>query len=348
MRKVITRSVPALAPPTQEDRRLADAGPSTAEENARWMQAWEAMNALEVVQPPGTAPDAGPAISVAAWNLERCKHVEASAEVLAARNADVVLATEIDWGCARSGQRHTTRELAALLGHGYAFATEFVELALGDARETESHAGETNLHGLHGNAVLSRFPIGRTATLPLDDGGLWYVNDLKQGQRRIGGRNAVAAEVLAPQGSFFAVAAHFESESDPAERAGAAERLLAVLLPLAGDAPIVIGGDFNCFELSRQGLDHETMMERPEIAEPFFAVMRRAGFAWRETNAAGATTRRHPWQSPDRPLLKIDWLFARGFAGSEPWIAPALSPDGIVLSDHEPIGASLIAPPAVA
>ena len=346
MRQVITRSVAALAPPSAEDRRLADAGPSTAEENDRWMRAWEAMNALEVVQPPGPAAEAGAPIAVAAWNLERCKHVEASAAVLAARSADLVLATEMDWGCARSGQRHTTQDLAAALGLGYAFATEFVELALGDARETESHAGEANLHGLHGNAVLSRFPFGRTAILPLDDGGLWYVNDLKQGQRRIGGRNAVLAEILAPQGAFFAVAVHFESQSDPDERAASAERMLAALLPLAGDAPIILGGDFNCVELSRQGLDHRMMMEEPERAEPFFAVMRNAGFDWRETNAPGTTTRRHLWQPSDRPLLKIDWLFSRGFAGSGPWIASALSPEGVVLSDHEPIGASLVPLPA--
>lgn len=343
MREVITRAVPSLDLPPADERLAAAAGPATQAENDRWMSAWQAMNALERVQPLADRGEtARQPLAVAAWNLERCKHVEPSAALMAARGVHIVLATEMDWGCARSGQHHTTRALASLLGMGYAFGTEFVELALGDARETAEHVGETNLHGLHGNAVLSRFPLGRAALIPLDDGGAWYASDLKQGQRRIGGRNAVAAEILVPGGTIWAAAVHFESESTPAMRARSAERLLAGLLPLAGDAPIVIGGDFNCFELSRQGVDPQAMLDFPDPVEPFFGVMRQAGLAWREANAVGVTTRLHPWQptAPGKPLLKIDWLFARGLAASNPWIEPALGPDGTVLSDHEPIGAS--------
>jgi hypothetical protein len=69
-----------------------------------------------------------------------------------------------------------------MLGFGHVFGVEFVELALGDGRETDECAGQSNLHGLHGNAVLSRFPFDRVALIPLDGGGAWYVSDLKQGQ----------------------------------------------------------------------------------------------------------------------------------------------------------------------
>ncbi|MGL5115275.1 MAG: endonuclease/exonuclease/phosphatase family protein, partial [Beijerinckiaceae bacterium] len=298
MRHVITDLVDALPLPSAEERHAADMGPSTQAENDRWMDGWRCMNALERVQPPSPAAAAAD-LRVAAWNIERCKHVEATADLLEARGVDLVLATEMDWGCARSGQRHTTAEVAAALGLGHVFGVEFVELALGDTRETAEHAGETNLHGLHGNAVLSRHPIGRAALIPLDDGGQWYVSDMKQGQRRIGGRNAIAAEILLPQGAIWAVAVHFESESSPATRGEAARRLLAGLKPLVGDQPVVIGGDFNVFDLSRQGLDDAAMFARPGSVEPTFDVFADAGFDWRQSNAPGATIRRHPWQSQE-------------------------------------------------
>ncbi|MBT7205226.1 MAG: hypothetical protein HN867_17330 [Deltaproteobacteria bacterium] len=66
------------------------------------------------------------------------------------------MATEVDWGMARSKHRHTTKELAERLGWGYAFRVEFVELGLGDPPETAEFNGVPNEHGLHGNAILSR------------------------------------------------------------------------------------------------------------------------------------------------------------------------------------------------
>jgi endonuclease/exonuclease/phosphatase family metal-dependent hydrolase len=342
MRAIVSACVEALSTPPAGERMAAAAGPMTQSEHERWMQRWSCMHALEVKQaPPVPTVSAEPA-KVVAWNLERCKHVEASASLIAARRADVVLATEMDWGCARSGQRHTTADLAAALGLGSVFGVEFVELALGDARETAEHAGEQNLHGLHGNAVLSRFPIGRSVLIPLDDGGLWFVSDLKQGQRRVGGRHAIAAEILAPAGAFWAVSAHFESQSTPDSRAAEARRLLDGLEEVANGAPIVIGGDFNVLELSRQQLSDEEMFAAPEKVEPSFANFRQAGFAWTDCNAPGTTTRPHPWQPQDKPRLRIDWLFARGMTGRRPWIMPALGLNGTVISDHDAIGAEFI------
>jgi endonuclease/exonuclease/phosphatase family metal-dependent hydrolase len=341
MRSIITDLLAELPPPSQADRTEAAKGPSTQAENDRWMRDWVCMNALECVQPPTGAAQMDRALTVAAWNTERCKHVDESAAVLAGYKVDLVLATEMDWSCARSGQRHTTADLAGKLGLGYVFGVEFVELSLGDARETAEHAGETNVHGLHGNAVLSRFPIGRVALVPLDDGGQWYISDLKQGQRRIGGRNAIAAEIVAPFGSLWAVSVHFESESTPQTRADAAQRLLAGLATVAADAPMIIGGDFNVFELSRQDLTAAEMLEHPDRVEPTFRVFREAGFDWQDANAPGETTRLHAWQPRDRHLLKIDWLFVRGLGSENPWIAKALGTGGRVLSDHEPIGTTI-------
>lgn len=341
MRPMITDTVPSFTLPSLDERMAADIGASTQAEHDRWMAAWPCLTALECVAPPAPSAPLGGPVRVAAWNLERCKHVEASAAVLLARGVDIVLATEMDHGCARSGQRHTTADLAAALGLGYVFGVEFVELALGDALETRTHAGEMNAAGLHGNAVLSRFPILKAALIPLDDGGKWYVSDLKQGQRRIGGRNGIAALLDTPDGPLWAVSIHFESESTPVSRGEAARRLLDGLATLTPAAPTVLGGDFNVFELTRQGLTDAAMFEAPGQTEPAFDVFAEAGFGWRGVNAPGMTTRLHPHDAPDKPLLRIDWLFTRHLEASAPWIAPALGADGTVLSDHEPIGATL-------
>ncbi len=339
MRAIVSACTDRLSTPPAEDRMAAAVGAATPSEHDRWMSRWPCMNAVEKRQPPRGAAVSGNHFKVVAWNIERCKHVEASAALLDQHRVDIVLATEMDWGCARSGQRHTTADLAAALGLGYVFGVEFVELALGDARETTEHSEEQNLHGLHGNAVLSRFPIGRASLIPLDDGGLWFVSDLKQGQRRIGGRNAIAAEILAPGGTFWAVSAHFESESTPETREAATRRLLNGVAQVTDGAPVVIGGDFNVFELSRRGLDDEEMFSAPERVEPSFAVFREAGCDWKGINAPGPTTRPHPWQPQDMPRLRIDWLFARGMTGYSPWITPAVGVHGEVLSDHDAIGA---------
>ncbi|CAN1560655.1 ElsH Metal-dependent hydrolase [Rhabdaerophilaceae bacterium] len=341
MRRVLTNVLPSLESPPLAERQAADTGPSTQSEHDRWLAGWACMNTLECVQPSQDAASQPGALRVAAWNLERCKHVEASAHALKERQVDLVLATEMDWGCARSLQRHTTADLAQQLGMGYVFGVEFVELAIGDARETFFYAGVENRHGFHGNAVLSRFPIVQAALIPLDEGGLWFVSDLKQGQRRVGGRNAIAAKLDTPLGSISAVAVHFESESTPLMRAAQSQRLLDAVNELAGIDPVIVGGDFNVFELSRQRLDDVAMFAAPETVEPSFAAFREAGFAWETANAPGTTTRPHPWQPEDKLRLKIDWLFVRGFSASDPWIDPAVASDGTVISDHDAIGVTL-------
>ena len=110
---------------------------------------------------------------IAAWNAERCKYLPESAALLAGIGADVVLLSELDVGMARSGNRHTPRELARALGSGYLFGVEYVELGLGDNREKAWHAGQSNQSGLHGNGILSKAgthgllnELGKLAPIP--------------------------------------------------------------------------------------------------------------------------------------------------------------------------------------
>src|SRR5215207_7344534 len=66
------------------------------------------------------------AVRTTAWNIERGTHLDELLRVLRehevmSRSA-VLLLTELDYGMARSGNRHVAREIAEGLGMAYAFA----------------------------------------------------------------------------------------------------------------------------------------------------------------------------------------------------------------------------------
>ncbi len=342
MREILRRTVGGLTSPSPEDRADASASRGSAEAHGRYQSGWTCLNEIELAPPAaGTAPTLN--LIVAAWNVERCKHVEHSAGVIRQVGADVVLATELDHGMARSSQRHTTRDLAAALGFGYAYGVEFVELGTGDVHETREFAGQENLHGLHGNAILSRWPLEDVAVIPLDDGGYWYVQAPKNdGQYRVGGRMAVAARIATAAGPLLLVSVHLESESDAAGRAEQIDRLLSGLRTAYGDGPAVIGGDLNTNGFLREGLSGKTMLADPEPVEPCFAAFQADGFDWRACNTGGITTRRPPWAPADLPLKTLDWLFTRGVAATSPAVHAALSDTGDYLSDHELISARIL------
>lgn len=104
---------------------------------------------LQRVEAPATGlsePLAFP-LSVAAWNLERCYAVEASTALLAQAKVDIALLSEVDNGMARTGHRHTSRDIAQGLGMCHAFGVEFLELELGAAVELEYCTDNFNRHG---------------------------------------------------------------------------------------------------------------------------------------------------------------------------------------------------------
>ena len=134
-------------------------------------------------------------LRLAAWNAERLKYGAASAALLGALDLDIILLSESDVGMARSGNRHTTADLAAALDMGYAYGVEFVELGLGDDREQPWHKGQRNHVGLHGNAILSRLPLHDLALIRLDlaaaGSRIASTASRRRSQRRLGGRMAV-------------------------------------------------------------------------------------------------------------------------------------------------------------
>jgi endonuclease/exonuclease/phosphatase family metal-dependent hydrolase len=284
------------------------------------------------------------ALGVVFWNAERLEFVGESAAFLEAARADVLL-VEVDVGMARSGNRHTVRDLAERLGVGWCFAVEFVELDLGDARERNRHAGSSNEAGLHGAAILSRLPLERPALVRLEASGRWF--DGSFGERRVGGRIALLAEVRAIGGPVLLAAAHYESRTDPADRLEPTRLLLDAIDAHAPGRPVLIGGDLNTstFDLATErdepavtaalAAEPRRLVE-PEPFEPLFAFAAARGYGWRECNLPAVPTQRtRPDGTPREPFGKIDWSLARGLDCRDPRVLPAVDARGVAISDHE-------------
>ena len=327
---LVTRTVPRLKGPSAAWREAALAAPGDA--HARLFLECEALGAVESPGGGAAGREAGP-LRVLSWNAERLKYLKSSALRLRPLEADVILLTELDRGMARSGNRDTVGELASLLGMAHCFALEYVELELGDSRERAWHAGTANREGLHGNGILSRRPIEAAGMVRLERDGAWF-DGSRNGERRIGGRNAALARIA---GITFA-AVHLESHSDPEDRARQTERLLDAMDGFAGSDPIVIGGDFNTATVGhglKGGLTAERLCN-PVLFEPLFSVMARRGFSWETANEMGAATQRtRPDGTPEPPFGRIDWLFVRGLEAREASTLAAVDEAGLAISDHE-------------
>ena len=170
-----------------------------------------------------------------------------------------------------------SRELANLLGMNYAYGVEFIELdpiyfdletiepdeSLNAPQGVDAHA----YRGLHGSAILSRYPIRNARILRLPVCHDWYegerngVAQLEKGRRwtitaafrerisrevRHGGRMALLSEILVPalpSGRVTVVATQLENKTTPGCRRDQLTDLLQIIHPAS--QPVILAGDFN-------------------------------------------------------------------------------------------------------
>lgn len=217
------------------------------------------------------------------------RNLEAVAALLDTLAADVVLLQEVDRGTERSGREDQLAVLERLAGMKGAFGRSL------------DYQG-----GAYGIAVLSRWPIERSAVVPLT---------VEPPQERAGGsyeaRVALHVVVRAPDGPLHVLNTHL----DPAGTATYRRQELVGLMAHAaravpGDAALVVGGDLN------------TRPPTDEIAALGLALTD----AWARCGTGGGET--FPATAPDR---RIDYIFVRGAECTEARVWPTLA------SDHLPL-----------
>jgi endonuclease/exonuclease/phosphatase family metal-dependent hydrolase len=201
-------------------------------------------------------------------------------EIETLKAADVWILNEVDWGVKRTQYREVVRELAETLHMNWAYGVEFVEVdskQLGtdtfDDHEPEQARQELleefkvdkdKVRALHGNAVLSRYPIRSARLVPFTVGYDWFkesnIRTLEQAKRkaailigedlqkevRRGQRTTLFVDLDVPDapGQRVTVAAtHLENRTKPKIRRQQMEQLLKEIHDIPN--PIVIAGDLN-------------------------------------------------------------------------------------------------------
>src|SRR5436190_13935789 len=128
-----------------------------------------------------------------AWNIERGKNLESLLKVFRShpefKQADLFLLTEVDWGMARSGNRNVSGELGDAMGFYSYFAPSYYNFTNGHGFERNS-LGENSL-GLHGKAILSRFPLQDIRVIPLPNA----IDKLRSKEARLGEKRALIGSI---------------------------------------------------------------------------------------------------------------------------------------------------------
>lgn len=199
------------------------------------------------------------------------------------QDLDVLILNEADLGMKRTDYDDVTADLASALHMNYAYAVEFVEVDpifdlnseevhLSDAQQDQRlqqdlHVDAQKYHGLHGTAILSRYPLRNVRIFRLPVCYDWYateyaaISSLEQGRRwsakklfderierelRHGGRMALIADISVPElptGQATIVAAHLENKCTPACRKQQITALLDQIRSVQN--PVILAGDFN-------------------------------------------------------------------------------------------------------
>lgn len=267
------------------------------------------------------APDPKTELLVMAYNVERGIHVDEHIAAMLSDDVlpspDVLLLSEVDRGCARTGERNVAWDYAEGLGMNHVYGVEFVELP----RPGESITAPCE----HGNAVLSRYPIGNVELVRHATNKSWY--DVPD-EPRLGGRMAIVADILVGDRLLQVHSLHFESGLlDGRIRAAQAAELAD--LALTRGVPAVIGGDANS---GAYILDLVTGTHNEGTTEAFFD----RGFL--DTHVELPPTER----ATHDPGLVLDLIFTSELFASNPGICPVA--DCGALSDHLPVWATIAVP----
>ncbi|MGB7438295.1 MAG: endonuclease/exonuclease/phosphatase family protein [Candidatus Acidiferrum sp.] len=201
-------------------------------------------------------------------------------EIETLKAADVWILNEVDWGVKRTEYREVVRELGKALNMNWAYGVEFLEVAptqLGtdtfdDGETTEQQkqllqefqVDKNKLRALHGNAVLSRYPIRDARLVPFSIGYDWFkenkIRPLEKAKRkaailigedltketRRGQRTTLYVDLDvpdAPEHRVTIACTHLENRTKPKIRRQQMEQLLNEVQDIRN--PVIIAGDMN-------------------------------------------------------------------------------------------------------
>jgi endonuclease/exonuclease/phosphatase family metal-dependent hydrolase len=319
-----------------------------------------------------------------AWNIERGIQLAGQIEALRSHpylsDCDVLLVSEADAGMARSGNVDVTRELARALGMHYAFVPCYLSLVKGSGMERRA-GGENDL-GLHGNAILSRYPLSRVRILRLKNG----IDKMAGREKRIGSQAVVLADVEFPNLKTSVACVHLDAQSTQRHRR---DQMRGILDALEGENPVLLGGDWNTatYNSSRafhaimgfwlrvlMGVDNvitnHYLHPYNRFEKELFEALEQRGFDYRRCNVPGEYTISYcvddpkarqslgdwvPWwcfafirwalrKHGGKCPLKIDWFATRGLRTAGPAVIHDVREGRAVpLSDHDAIGVDVLA-----
>ncbi len=326
----------------------------------------------DLVPPPSTS------VRIVHWNIEQGKRWDRIVEAIdlspLLREADLWTVNESEIGMARSANRHVTRSLAERLGFHWVFVPDYFELTKGPGADRLA-PGE-NAIGLHGSALLSRWPLEDPGSAVLPEIFDYFAFPE---EKRYGSRRVLWATVRHPNGPFRLATAHLEVRNSPKARA----RQMAAALRALPDGDCWFAGDWNTHTFQRgtlwrtareflrltsarsEALDRQ--LREPWEREPLLGLAEQAGFRLGEWNDASPTAREllsgveelsalptpiRDWMTRRFDLsgriirMRLDWIAARGPWAPAPadpvWTGSALGPEGLKASDHAPIGVAAV------
>jgi len=154
------------------------------------------------------------------------------------KDVDVLILNEVDKGMARSGNCNVAAELAEALGFEYVFGNHYLCLDYGDPRDGVHNV--PNQVGLHGNAILSRYPITRANVFSLSITKDKFLSS----EKRLGHKKGLWAEIDSPLGIIPVVAVHLDPYASPSQR-GAQMLDVMQVVKREGFTAALLGGDLN-------------------------------------------------------------------------------------------------------
>lgn len=201
------------------------------------------------------------------------------------KETDIFTLNEVDIGIQRTDYRNIAAEMARIMNAGYVFIPEFLEVD--PSLLNDPNLDRNRYKGLHGNAIISKYPIRDAEAYRLPVCHDWFEEELRNlsfiekarrsssdvvikeeitTEVRRGGRVALIADIVLPNRDIITVvSAHLENRTLPKCREQQMQALLEHLKYKV--TPVIMGADLNNFETSAEATSLSKIVSRT-VSDP--------------------------------------------------------------------------------